>query len=179
MPDNQTNITKRKFQIEEWILILLILLSLTGIVIADFSPEDGYTYWIIMVFFFAISAMIIAWLQANPKPGEFRYIVKDQSLHWLTTLLVVAGAFSLESSGQLPEESASLVVLLLLSLATMLDGLRIGWRFSLVGLFLGASSLIGAFFDYFIWIDGVTAILIVTGTLMCESWLDRINNHAV
>ncbi|MCF6202298.1 MAG: hypothetical protein L3J59_01310 [Methylococcaceae bacterium] len=40
---------------------------------------------------------------------------------------------------------ASLVILLLLSLATMLDGLRIGWCFSQVGLYLGISSVIRCF----------------------------------
>ena len=44
---------KRKFQVEEGILIFLLILSLTGIAITDFSPDDGYGYWIIMVFVYS------------------------------------------------------------------------------------------------------------------------------
>ncbi len=164
---------KRKFQVEEAILIFLLILSLAGVAITDFSPDDGYGYWIIMVFVFALFAILIAWLQSKHKPGAFAEIVKDQSLHWGTTLLVVGGTFLLQKSGHLNAESAALVILLLLSLATILDGLRIGSRFSLVGLFLGCSSVIAAFFEYFMWINTVIAILIITLSILWEVWKNK------
>ncbi|MCK4841303.1 MAG: hypothetical protein KAT04_05405 [Methylococcales bacterium] len=173
MQENQYISEQRKFQVEEGILILLLILSLVGIAITAFSPDDGYGYWIIMVFVFASFAILIAWLQSKHKNGEFKEIVKEQSLHWLTSLLVVAGAFLLQKSGQLTAESAGLVILLILSLATMLDGLRIGWHFSLVGLFLGASSVIGAFYQAFIWIDSAIAITIVFLTFLWEFWMNK------
>ena len=164
---------KRKFQVEEGILIFLLILSIGGIAITDFSPADGYGYWIIMVFVFGIFAITIAWLQSKHLEGEFKEIVKEQSLHWSTTLLVVGGAFLLQKSGQLTPDSASLVILLLLSLATILDGLRIGWRFSLVGLFLGTSAVVGAFYEKFLWIDIGTAIGIVIVTFIWEYWKNK------
>jgi hypothetical protein len=169
---------KRKIQVEEAILVFLLILSLLGITITDFSADDGYGYWIIMVFVFAFFAIFIAWLQSKHKPGEFKEIVKEQSLHWSTSLLVVGGAFLLQKSGQLTPTSAGLVILLLLSLATILDGLRIGWRFSLVGLFLGASSVIGAFYEQFIWIDIVFAVVIVIATFIWEFILAKRNVNA-
>ena len=167
---------KRKFQVEEGILIFLLLLSITGIAITDFSPDDGYGYWIIMVFVFAIFAITIAWLQSKHQVGEFKEIVKEQSLHWTTTLIVVGGAFLLQKADQLSADSASLVILLLLSLATILDGLRIGWRFSLVGLFLGTSAVIGAFYEQFLWIDIGTAVGIVILTFLWEYWKNKRAN---
>ena len=173
MQEDQYISEKRKFQVEEGILIFLLILSLTGISITDFSPDDGYGYWIIMVFVFAIFAILIAWLQSKHREGEFKAIVKDQSLHWATTLLVVGGAFLLQKSNHLTPESAGLVILLLLSLATMLDGLRIGGRFSLVGLFLGSSSVFGAFYAFSIWIDIAIAISIVISTFLWEFWNNK------
>ncbi len=167
---------KRKFQVEEGILILLLILSITGNSISDYSPTDGYGYWLIMVFVFAIFAIIIAWLQSKHKDGDFKDIVKEQSLHWLTTLLVVGGAFLLRTSGQLTADSASLVILLLLCLATILDGLRIGWRFSLVGLFLGSTSIIRAFYEPFMLIDIVIAIFIIVATFLWEYWINKREN---
>jgi hypothetical protein len=173
MQEDQFISEKRKFQVEEGILIFLLILSLTGVAITDFSPDDGYGYWIIMVFVFAVFAILIAWLQSKHKEGEFKVIVTDQSLHWATSLLVVGGAFLLQKSGHLTPQSAGLVILLILSLATMLDGLRIGWRFSLVGLFLGSSSIIGAFYKSSIWIDLVFAIVIVISTFLWEFWKNK------
>jgi len=176
MQENQTISEKVKFHVEEGILILLLILSLTGIAITDFSPDDGYGYWIIMVFVFGLFAIFIAWLQSKHKDGEFKAIVKEQSIHWLISLLVVGGAFLLQKSGQLTEESAGQVILLILALSTMLDGLRIGWRFSIVGLFLGSSSVIGAFYDMFIWIDIAVAIGIVILTFLWHYWMNsKIN----
>jgi len=173
MQEDYTLSEKRKFHIEDGILIFLLILSISGVAIMDYSTDDGYGYWIIMVFVFALFAILIAWLQSKHQEGEFADIVKEQSLHWITSLLVVGGAFLLQKSDQLTAESASLVILLLLSLATMLDGLRIGWRFSLVGLYLGASSIIRAFYEPFIWIDSIIAILIVTATFLWEYWMNK------
>jgi len=173
MQENTTISEKRKFQVEEGILILLLILSLTGTAISDYSPSDGYGYWLGMVFVFAFFAITIAWLQSKHKDGEFKEIVKEQSLHWATTLLVVGGAFLLHKAGQLSAGSASLVILLLLCLATILDGLRIGWRFSLVGLFLGSASIIRAFYEPFLLIDIVIAIFIIIATFLWESWMNK------
>lgn len=172
MQEGYTISEKRKFQIEDGILIFLLILSITGVAITDYSTDDGYGYWIIMVFVFALFAIFIAWLQSKNNDGDFADIVKEQSLHWLISLLVVGGAFLLQKSGQLTAETASLVILLLLSLSTMLDGLRIGWRFSLVGLYLGSSSIIRAFYEPFIWIDTIIAISIVTATFLWEYWMN-------
>jgi hypothetical protein len=166
-------LSRKKFLIEDGILIFLLILCLAGIAVTDFSAADGYVYWVITVFIFAVSAIIIAWLQSKQNEVHFGDIVKEQTLHWLTTLLIVFGTFLLQKSEQLTADNADLVILLILSLATMLDGLRIGWKFSLVGLFLGASSIIGAFFEYFLWIDIGIAIFIVMASFAWEIWINR------
>ena len=56
LKEKETN-TKRHFYIEEVILILLLVLSLLGTRTTDYSPVDGYGYWIIMVFVFALLAI--------------------------------------------------------------------------------------------------------------------------
>lgn len=173
MQENTSISEKRKFQVEEAILILLLIFSLIGTAISDYSPDDGYGYWLGMVVVFAIFAIIIAWLQSKHKDGEFKEIVKEQCLHWLTTMLVVAGAFLLRNAGQLSAESASLVILLLLCLATILDGLRIGWRFSLVGLFLGSASIIRGYYEPFLAIDIIIAVIIVIASFLWEYWMNK------
>jgi hypothetical protein len=103
---------------------------------------DGYGYWIIMVFVFALLAITIAWLQSKHRITDFKKILYEQSWHWLTSLLVVEGVFSLQKTEHLTQENAGLIIMMILAQSTILDGLRVGWRFGLVGIFLGISAII-------------------------------------
>lgn len=164
---------KRRFHIEEAILVLLLILSLVGIGIMDFSPSDGYGYWLILVFVFGLFAMIIGWLQSKHRSDDFKIILREQSIHWATSLLVVGGAFLIHQSGRIAEEDAGLIILLILSLSTILDGLRVGWRFSLVGLFLGVAAVVSVYTPYFLWVEMAIAILIVLATISWEFWMEK------
>ena len=164
---------KKRFQIEEAILILLLILSLVGIGITDFSPADGYGYWLIMVVIFAVFAIIIGWTQSKHRPEDFKIILREQSIHWGTSVWVVIGVFFIHQLGKISDDDVGLVILLILSLATMLDGLRVGWRFSLVGLFLWSSAIIAAYTQHFLWIEVMIAFLIVLGTILWEYWQEK------
>jgi hypothetical protein len=164
---------KRRFHIEEAILVLLLVLSLVGIGIMDFSPADGYGYWLILVFVFCLFAMIIGWLQSKQRADDFRIILREQSMHWTASLLVVGGVFLIHQTGRISEKDAGLIILLILSLSTILDGLRVGWRFSLVGLFLGVAAVVSVYTPHFLWIELGIAVLIVALTILWELWMER------
>ena len=169
MPEATLPTPKRKSYIEEAILISLIILSLIGIFINEFSPADGYGYWVIMVFVFAPFAIIIGWRRSKQRSEDFKSILGEQTLHWLTTLLVV-GCVSLVQKSDI---QAGRVILLILSLATMLDGMRVGWRFRLIGLFLGFSAVIPTYTEHFFWLEVVIAVVIIVLTLLWEIWSTR------
>jgi hypothetical protein len=173
MPEDILITEKRRFHIEEAILALLLILSLVGIGITDFSPADGYGYWIIMVFLFGLSAMLIGWQQSKHRSEDFKIILREQSIHWAVSYLVVGGAFLILQSGRIAEAETGLIILLILSLSTILDGLRVGWRFSLVGLFLGVAAVIAAYTPHFLWIELGIAVLIVTATIFWELHLEK------
>lgn len=167
------------FKLEDAVLILLLILSLVGIGITDFSSHDGYGYWLIMVLVFALCAIVIAWSKSKRDEFfDFTTIVKEQFMHWFTSLCVVGGVFLLEQSGRFDEGSASLVILLILSLSSILDGIRVGLRFSLVGLFLGVSSIIMAYLENFMWLEILFAIAIAVITILWEMWMIRRAKNA-
>jgi hypothetical protein len=161
---------QRKFHIEEAVLVVLLILSMIGIGITDFSPADGFGYWMVMALVFAVSAILIGWLQSKHRAEDFKIILREQSIHWALSLLVVGGVFLVEQSTRIRPEDTGLVILLVLSLATMLDGLRVGWRFSLLGLFLGVCAIIAAYIERFIWISALLGITIVAVTIFWEFW---------
>jgi hypothetical protein len=131
---------------------------------------DGYGYWIIMVFVFALLAITIAWLQSKHRITYFKKILYEQSWHWLTSLLVVEGVFSLQKTEHLTQENAGLIIMMILAQSTILDGLRVGWRFGLVGIFLGISAIITENTHHFFWIEMIIAVLIVAVTIIIEVW---------
>lgn len=157
---------KRHIWAENSVFTLLILLSLGGIFITDFSADDGYGYWLLMVFVFCLLSIFVSWLQTKRQDLEFGTILKTQGMHWFHTIIVVGAASLLNKSGQLQGLSADLVILLILGLSTMLDGYHIGWQFSLLGLFLIGCTIIIGYVDPFMWACAVLAVVVIVGVLL-------------
>lgn len=127
----------------------------------NFSPADGYWYWAAMIFVFGFAAMAISLMQAERRKHTYSEIWLEQSLHWVGVILCLCGTLLLLYRGVLDDQSTGLVMLLVLSLATYLDGIRIGWRFSLVGNFLGLTAVVIAYTENFMWLlFGLAAISI-------------------
>jgi len=168
--DEQSQPASWKFQIEESILILLLFLSMIGVWITDKTPSDGYWYWMIMIFLFGLAAMIIGGMRAKKREHLLRDVLLVQTMHWGGSMLIVLAAFSLLHSGRLDSENTGLVILLILALATFLDGIRVGWRFSMAGVFLGITAVLAGHMRHFIWPVILLAVFIVFITIAFQSW---------
>jgi len=151
--------------LDEAVLIFLLVLSIGGAVISDFSPQDAYLYWLAMIPLFGIGAMLSGWAQARREGAvrgfTFKQLLKIQSLHWGGVLCTVIGVFVLRFQQFIDENGTALVMQLILALATFLDGIRIGWRFSLLGVFLGVSAMIIAYVEQFLILVVLSAILLI------------------
>lgn len=157
---------RRTTGFEEAGLIVMIILSLVGVAVTDFSPGDGYWYWMIMIIVFGVIAVITGFVEA--KKGD-RNLVKKilvvQVIHWLGSMLTVIGVFLLLNAGRLNAENSALVILLILALTTFLDGIRLGWRFSIAGVFLGVTAIIAAYIEQFMWVVLMLAVALIAATL--------------
>lgn len=160
--------------VEEAVLIIIIILCLVGIAVTDFSPQDAFVYWMSMIFVFGICAMVTGWFNAKliHDPEEEGHKIKemfvDQFLHWLGALVAVGCLFSFIEAERIDQETTSLMVLLILALATYLDGIRIGWRFSVAGIYLAVTAVAANFIDTFMpWLV-VLALVIIGVTVYLE-----------
>lgn len=140
----------RYSKVEEWVIILMVILSLIGIGVMRFSPTEGYWYWLVITLIFGLLAMLIGFVQARQGEHVVRDVLVEQSLLWFGVVLALCGILLLLQFGTLNDENTGLVILLILSLATYIDGLRIGWRFSLVGNFLGLTAVSIAYLEHFV-----------------------------
>ena len=151
--------------LDEAVLITLLILSIGGAIVSALTPQDAYLYWLAMIPLFGIGAMLSGGAQAR-RAGEvrgftFRQLLKIQLLHWGGVLCTVIGVFVLRYEQLIDEDGTALVMLLILGLATFLDGIRIGWRFSLVGIFLGVSAMIIAYMEQFLPLVVLLAIILI------------------
>lgn len=154
-----------KFRVEEAVLIFLLVLSLVGVALTDFSATDAWWYWMAMIFIFGLAAVITGLLQAKEKSHGVRDLLAVQTIHWFGSMTIVIAAFSLLHAGALDEQGTGLVILLILSLATFLDGIRLGWRFSMVGVFLGITAVIIAHIENFMLLVLALALSIIVITV--------------
>jgi hypothetical protein len=79
----------------------LLVLSIGGIAIADFSVRFGLYYWLVMVPIFAGASLFTGWTRARDRGESIHQILWRQALHWLALALAVYLVFMLEHTGRL------------------------------------------------------------------------------
>jgi hypothetical protein len=164
------SLLKRLFGLYEIILIVLILLSMIGIGITDFSPADSRLYWLAMVPVFAAACLILEWSRARGKGQKWITIVRTQLLIWFGLLLAVLLVFLLLHTGRLDNENTGLIILLLLALTTFFAGIHLGWRLFIVGIFLGVALIGAAYLEEFVWMFLIIALVVVAIFLLLKRY---------
>lgn len=134
------------------VLGVLLLLSLVGIGVADFSARSGLTYWLWMVPIFAGSSMLLGWTRARHEGRPVARILLQHVLHWAPLPAALYIVYRLEASGRLNREDAGLVALLTLALTTLLAGVHFDWRVAVLGVVLGVACFCSAVVEEFFWV---------------------------
>ena len=137
---------------QEWIVILLIALSIIGVGFTDFSPAASHWYWLAMVFIFGSGCIFIEWDRAKGEGRAKIVIIRKQLLHWLGLLAAVQLVYLLLHAGRLDNENTGLVILLLLALTTFASGIQLGWHLCVVGVLLGLALIMATYLEEFIWL---------------------------
>jgi hypothetical protein len=159
------------FKAEEWIYFTLTILVLLGVGITDYAPASSWLYWVFMIAALASAAITVEKLQFHVKGAPFLKLLSVQLIHWGATLIAVLISLSLVNTGRLTYEGSGLIVLILLSLATFLDGLHVGWRFYLIGLLLAITTILVAYFERFVWVILLVAVISIVFAVYLEKYL--------
>ena len=146
--------------IDKIIFVALILFTLAGVVVTNISPADAHKYWLAMNLVFALGAIATGWKRAVDK-GEKTRLITYQLFHWGSTLVAVVVVYAFFHSGQIQNETVSLMIVLILALSAFLDGIHVGWHFSVVGILLAISSVIITYMEEYIWLIVIIAIIFV------------------
>ena len=153
-------------KVEQVIFVILVILTLVGVTVTNFSPSLAHNYWLLVVVVFAIASIICELRHAKKENPDHKYKFTRQIIHWVGTLFTVLAVYVLLYTGRVNYEETSLVMLLIIALATFLAGIYAGWRFYLLGLFLLLSTIVAAYIEQYLWVLGGIGIVIVVITTL-------------
>lgn len=153
-------------KVEQIIFVILVVFTLAGVAVTNFSAPLAHNYWLAVVLVFAIASIISELRHAKKEDQDHKYKFTRQIIHWLGTLFTVLTVYVLLHTGRVNHEETSLVMLLIIALATFLAGIYAGWRFYLLGLFLLVSTIVAAYIEEYLWVLGGIGIVIVVITTL-------------
>ncbi len=151
---------KLKLKQEFFILVFVLVLSLIGIGFTNSSPLKSNTYWMLMTLILAVSATATGWYKSKRLGQPARKLLITQTVHWIATIVAIFSVFLLLKSGRLNFDNTGLVMLIILGLSTFLDGFRLNWHYSFIGIMILATGVMAAYVEQYLWILLIISALI-------------------
>lgn len=145
--------------------VALILLSVIGVAVTDFSRRYSHWYWYAMVPVFACACLIMEWARARNSGKSRMSILRPQLLTWFGLMVAVSLTHVLLFTGRLDYENTGLVLLLLLALTTFFAGVELGYHLCLLGGFLALTLLMMTYMEEYVWVVLLAGILGVAITV--------------
>ena len=149
-----------------WIYSLLVVLSVGGIAIMDFSVKYGFWYWLAMAVVFGAVSIGLAWKRDQDLPGDQSARIRKQALHWGILIVGLLLAFLMPHGEIMEASTQGLTALLLVAITALLAGVHFDWRMAVVGLILAATFVAAVLAEEFFWpllIVAFLAVVIIWG----------------
>jgi hypothetical protein len=144
--------------------IIMVMLALLGIGLTTTNASVAPTYWISLVPLYGVLCIFTAWRHRD-KHLERREVIR-QVLHWVGIGTALALDFFIRGTGVETGVAAGLNAVLLLALGCFLAGIHLEWLFILVGLLLGASVVVVAKADQYLWLMFVVGALAIAAIVI-------------
>jgi len=88
-------------------------------------------------------------------------MINSVQVHWGSSLVAIVIIYGFLHAGHMQFESVGLVIVLMLALSAFLDGIHVGWHFSVLGLFLAITAVVVSYVEEFIWIIAAIALIFI------------------
>ncbi|MEK0084923.1 hypothetical protein [Benzoatithermus flavus] len=119
--------------------VFMLVWSVVGLFFTRLDPRYSVLYWEATTIVFAL----IAIARVLVRGGARRHVLALKQLaHWGAFLVAMLLLHTRQVTSVLTDDALGLVLLLLLALATFLDGLYVDWRFCVVGALLAIGVVV-------------------------------------
>lgn len=165
---------KQVLKVDAVLFIGIVFLALLGVGITNYRVDNAYSYWSYMLVFLAL--MTTAWGSWRSKKlgllkgGKLLY---QQAILWGSALVAVAVIYRLLEAGRINVDTTGLLVLLMLTFATFVDGMLVSWKLYVVGALLLLTLLMAAYVGQFLWIILLAAVVLIALVLVFVVWKIR------
>jgi hypothetical protein len=128
---------------------LVLVLSVIGVGVTELSVQYSLYYW--GAVFIVVCGLFSYEGSRSDKANGGQSQVGLHVLHWVGALVALILVFWFVRTGSINQDQAGLIAVLLLAFATFSDGLRVGPRYVLVGVYLFAVAAVMAYVEEFLW----------------------------
>lgn len=165
---------KQVLKVDAALFIGIVFLALLGVGITNYQVDSAYNYWSYMLVFLAL--MTTAWgVWRSKKLGLLKSskLLYQQAILWGGALVAVAVIYRLLNVGRINVDTTGLLVLLMLTFATFVDGMLVSWKLYVVSALLLLTLLMAAYVGQFLWIITLAAVVLIALVLVFVVWKIR------
>jgi hypothetical protein len=141
------------------LFIFLLILSIGGIGIMEYSEKYALWYWLAMAPIFGGASLGLAWKTAHEKDATAGGHIRRQALHWLVLVVGLLLVFMMQRVEGMPPATGGLLAVLMLGVVTLLAGVHFEWRLAVLGTLLLLTFIAGVFVESFFWILLIPTVL--------------------
>jgi hypothetical protein len=165
---------KQVLKVDAALFIGIVFLALLGVGITNYRIDSAYSYWSYMLVFLAL--LTTAWgIWRSKKLGLLKNgkLLYQQAILWGAALVAVAVIYRLRDAGRINVDTTGLLVLLMLTFATFVDGMLVSWKLYVVSALLLLTLLMAAYVGQFLWIITLAAVVLIALVLVFVVWKIR------
>lgn len=165
---------KQVLKVDAVLFVSIVFFAVLGVGITNYRIDSAYSYWSYMLVFLAL--MTTAWgMWRSKKLGLLKsgQLLYQQAILWGGALVTVAVIYRLLNAGRINVDTTGLLVLLMLTFTTFVDGMLVSWKLYVVSALLLLTLLMAAYVGQFLWIILLAAVVLIALVLIFVVWKIR------
>ncbi len=169
-----TQSIKQVLKLDALIFGGIMLLALLGVGITDYSAASAHSYWrYLMLAMAVLTTLWGVWRTRKLGLAQGSKLLYQQSILWGSALVAMLVIYLLQAEGRLDFEITGLMILLVLALATFIDGMLVSWKLYIVGLVLLSALLLATYVEAFLWMIVLASLVVVGAVVTFVVWKMR------
>jgi hypothetical protein len=173
LADSKATLTQ-VLKVDAILFVGITFFALLGVGITNYRGDTAYSYWSYMLVALALVTTVWgSWRSKRLGLLEHGKLLYQQVIVWGAALVAVAVIYRLLNSGRINFETTGLLVLLMLTFATCIDGMLVSWKLYVVSALLLATLLMAAYVGQFLWMIMLGAAVVVGFVLIFVVWKIR------
>ncbi|MDD5394132.1 MAG: hypothetical protein PHE17_14055 [Thiothrix sp.] len=165
---------KQVLKVDAALFVGITFFAMLGVGITNYRVDSAYSYWSYMLISLAVVTTVWGiWRAKKLGLMESGKLLYQQAILWGAALVSVAVIYRLLGAGRINVDTTGLLVLLMLTFATFVDGMLVSWKLYVVSALLLLTLLMAAYVGQFLWIIMLAAAVLVGLMLVFVVWKIR------